>query len=194
MKKALLLTSLLIIGFNSGCTPPITVQNTTRNHQTVSQPSPAPIPVTSGSVHQLHTVQGPIITIGERSNGFIFPQYQGKVVLLQIFGKECPYCFEEMPIINNLRTKYGQRLQVVAIQAQEPMSKATASNLINKFQMHYPIIEGSNASELLFFMKETYGWNGILPYTLIIKNGVTEYSFKGKTEQQELDESIASLI
>ena len=187
MKKALL-TSLLLIAFNSGCTIP------NNSNTSVTRNAPPPSIRTSSVYHQLQTVQGPIVTVGERSNGFTFPQYEGKVVLLQIFGKECQFCFEEMPIIRNLNIKYGQQLQVIAIQAQDPMSKATASNLINRFQMYYPIIERDNASELLFFMRRTYGWNGILPYILLIKNGVTEYSFKGKVSQQELDESVRSLI
>jgi len=43
-------------------------------------------------------------------------------------------------------------------------------------------------------MQTTYGWTGILPYMLIIKNGVTEYSFSGAVSHQELDEAVRSLI
>ena len=148
----------------------------------------------ASTYHQLQTIQGPKVTIGELPTGFTFPEYKGKIVLLQFFGKECPYCFEEMPIINRLRSKYAQNMQVIAIQAQNPMSKATATNLINRFNMNYPIIEKSEASNLILFLRQTYGWTGILPYMLLIKDGVTEFSFKGKVSEQELEESIQMIL
>jgi thiol-disulfide isomerase/thioredoxin len=210
MKKTLLLSSLLFAVFNSGCAKQVVIQNGSNRAEIPIQHTPAPqvintstpeampqnVPTTvsSGNSHQLRTIRGTTVTVGERSNGFVFPQYQGKTVLLQIFGKDCPYCFEEMPIISNLSKKYGQKLQIVSIQAQDPMDKATAANLINRFQMNYPIIERDESVDLLFFIRQTYGWNGILPYTLLIKNGVTEYSFSGKAGQQELEESVRSLF
>ena len=206
MKKTLFLSSLLFTLFNAGCSKPIIIHDG-NNHANlpeqqvipqVSIPSSMPqttvVNSTTGAYHQLHSIQGPKVTVGERSNGFTFPQYKGKVVLLQIFGKDCPFCFEEMPAIHNIDNKYGRNLQVIAIQAQESMSQSEASNLINRFQMNYPIIERDEARDLLFFIRQTYGWNGILPYTLLIKNGVTEYSFSGKVSQEEIDESVQTLF
>jgi len=153
-----------------------------------------PPPSTAGNAYQLKTVQGTNIAIQERSNGFVFPQYRNKVVLLQIFGKECHYCLQEMPMIAQAQQQYGGNLQVIAVQAQDPMSQATASMLIQQHQMYYPIIDKEEAGELLYNLQETYGWRGILPYTLLIKDGVTEYSFSGEVSPQELNEAIRSLI
>jgi hypothetical protein len=99
-----------------------------------------------------------------------------------------------MPIINSITRKYSRNLQIVALQAQEAMSKETASRLIQKFQMNYPIIDKDEAKSLLYFIQKTYGWTGILPYMLIIKNGVTEYSFAGEVSHKELDSAVKSLL
>ena len=149
---------------------------------------------TAGEMHRLKSVQGPTLTVQERSNGFIFPQYQNKIVLLQIFGQDCAYCFKEMPIINRVKRQYEGNLQVIALQAQGTMNKQTASRLIQNYQMNYPIIDKDEATNLLHFMQTTYGWTGVLPYILIIKNGVTEYSFAGEVSHQELNEAVRSLI
>ena len=151
-------------------------------------------PSTAGESYQLKTVQGTTIAIQERSNGFVFPQYRNKVVLLQIFGQHCEYCLKEMPTIAQAQQRYAGSLQIVAVQAQEPMSQSTASMLIQQYQMNYPIIDKEEAIELLYFLQQTYGWTGILPYTLLIKNGVTEFSFFGEVSSQELNEAIQSLI
>jgi thiol-disulfide isomerase/thioredoxin len=165
---------------------PIPIQTPTR--------SVVVAPSTAGEAHQLRTVQGSFLTVQERSNGFVFPQYQDKVVLLQIFGQDCPYCFKEMPIINRVKRKYASNLQIIAIQAQDDMSKETASRLIQNYHMNYPVVDKNEATNLLHFMQTTYGWTGVLPYMLLIKNGVTEYSFAGEVSHQELDEAVKSLI
>jgi len=149
---------------------------------------------TAGASHQLRTVQGGTIAIQERSNGFVFPQYNNKIVLLQIFGKECEYCLKEMPMLAQVQQQYAGNLQIIALQAQDPMSPATASMLIQQHQMYYPVIDKEEAGDLLYFLQQTYGWTGILPYTLLIKNGVTQFSFFGEVSPQELNEAIQSLL
>jgi len=195
-KRKYIYSTLLLSLFATGCTSNLILTDT--NQEVRVQHQQREIiqhqPIQADNYHQLKTIQGPVITVGTRRNGFTFPQYPGKVVLLQIFGKECPYCFEELPVIANIHRQYAQKLNIVAIQAQDPMSKNTASRLINRFQMYYPIIERDNASELLLFLSNTYGWTGILPYTLLIKNGVTEYSFSGQVDKRELEEAVRSLI
>ena len=151
-------------------------------------------PSTAGNLHHLRTVQGATLTVQERSNGFVFPQYQNKIVLLEIFGKDCHYCFDEMPIINRLKQKYSGDLQIIAVQAQDAMSKQTSSRVIQQFQMDYPVVDKDEGRDLLYFLQTTYGWTGVLPYILIIKNGVTEYSVAGEVSYQELEEDIQSLL
>lgn len=205
MKKTLLLSSLLFIGLSTNACVKKQVNLPTspqvQEHPSVVAPAPQqPMPTstppvsTAGPMHQLKTLQGPIISIGERSNGFVFPNYPNKIVLLQIFGQECPHCFKEMPIIHSIKRRYANSLEVVALQAQEPMSSQDASNLIQRFQIDYPIIDKEEARPLLYRMSNSYNWNGILPYILLVKNGVTEYSFSGEVSQQELDESVRSLL
>jgi thiol-disulfide isomerase/thioredoxin len=211
MKKKPLFSSILLstILFSTGCTQ----QHLSTNKETPSTPvvesfnnvetnepsieTPTPTPTTSsGEVHQLSTVQGETITVIENGNiGFKFPQFAGKVIIFQIFGKECEFCSEELPIINQIKRQYGSRLQVVSIQAQEKMTPSELHNIINTNQIDYPIIEGGDARSLLRFITQTYGWNGILPYILILKDGATEYSFAdGGVGYKELQESVASLL
>ena len=207
MKKILLSFSLLLFGLTfNACVEKSIITNTNQPISPIVRTSIPPIPIEApsnthvvtpsitGTSHQLNTVQGTTITVQKRSNGFIFPQYQNKIVLLQIFGQDCPYCFKEMPIINRVKRKYVGNLQIIAIQAQGAMSKQTASRLIQNHQMNYPVLDKNEATNLLHFMQTTYGWTGILPYMLLIKNGVTEYSFAGEVSHQELDEAVPSLL
>lgn len=197
MKKNLLLHILLITGilFHSGCMkktlPNIESTSTTYEDR---ESNSEPLPEITGSHYQMHTIDGQTVIVGERNTGFVFPQYPEKIVLLQIFGKDCSYCFEEIPIINNLRQQYPQKLQVIAIQAEDRMSPSTASRIISQYQMDYPIVEAAEAANLLLFLNENYGWTGGLPFMQLIKNGVTEYTFSESPSAQELQESVESLL
>jgi len=147
-----------------------------------------------GEVHSLTSIRGKKIHIKEMSNGFLFPEYKNKIIILEMFGKDCPHCLRELPIIDRIRRRYRGILEVIAIQAQDRMDKFTAKNYINGHQIRYPIIEGDDAMNLQSFIQKTYGWQGILPYILIIKDGVTEFSYSGEVEYSQLEKDINSLL
>jgi len=214
MKKNLLFSPILFgsILFHTACvnkdlTPIINesprISDTTIEAQTtVSIVAPSieittPHNSTSGSKrsHKLTTVQGQTISVEELHTGFNFPDYKGKIILLQIFGKECKYCFQEMPIIARINAQYSNEIQIIALQAQDQMSQAKAQELIMTHNMNYPIIDRNEAGGLLSFITKKYEWPGILPYVMLIKDGVTQYSFgEGGVSYEELEESIKDIL
>ena len=147
-----------------------------------------------GELHTLTSIRKKVIRIGERSNGFTFPNYSGKVMILEMFGKDCPHCLNQLPVLKKIRKRYRGKLEVIAIQSQGRMSRAVASSYINRHKITYPIIEGEDATNLQYFIQSTYGWNGILPYTLVIKNGVTEFAYSGEVSYKDMRADIDSLF
>jgi thiol-disulfide isomerase/thioredoxin len=213
MKKRLLLPSILLtyMFLSTSCIQKQSIytddrpynNRSTTNSETIAytpEPTnnnyPSSSSTISGTTHQFPTIQGDSITIIENGNvGFDFPQYRGKIIVFQIFGKDCEYCIEEMPTINRINNHFSNRVKVIGIQAQGRMSPSIASNILQQHNINYPIIEGDDAKELLGFIADTYAWRGILPYTLLIKDGTTEYTFPdGGVSYQELKESIDSLL
>jgi len=199
MKKTPILSSILLssILFNTGCVQENTpVPSSTSTDRTPSEleevavvasensnPTTTvvkpPLPILQEKYRQMKTVQGETITVREHSRGFGFPIYKDKIVLVQIFGKECHYCFEEMPIVNRIQREYEGRLSVVGIQGQSPMTDQKAKDIILEHDMQYPIIDQDEAKSILVFLRDIYGWRGILPYILLIKNAEIEQVFKG---------------
>lgn len=147
-----------------------------------------------GEVHKLKSIQGKSITVVERSNGFIFPEYKNKIIILEMFGKKCPHCIKEMPTLNKLRRKYRGKLEVIAIQVENRMGKSEANRLIKRHKIHYPIIPGETATNLQYNIQNTYGWTGILPFTMVVKNGVTELSYKGRVSYREINRDIRTIL
>lgn len=209
MKKLLFFSSLIILLSMSACVKQDSLPISPQVMETV-EPTPSasinppvinnPVinnPVTINNdlpTHNLLSVQGSTILIQEQANGFIFPQLENQIVLLQIFGKTCEYCFEEMPFIRSVSNTYANRLKVISFQAQDQMSADESNRMIQNFQIDYPVIDRDEATGILKFINNTYGWNGVLPYFLLVKDGVTEYSFSGKVDQQEFESAIQSLM
>jgi len=149
---------------------------------------------TGGEVYKLKSIQGQPITIIERSNGFLFPQYPNKIIILEMFGKNCSYCIREMPTINKLHRTYRKNLEVIAIQVEGQMSPNEAKSLLRRHKIHYPIIPGDTATNLQYSIQTTYGWTGLLPFTMVIKNGVTEFTYPGSVSYSEINNDIRSIL
>jgi len=149
---------------------------------------------TGGEVHKLRSFQGKNITIVERSNGYIFPELKNKVVILEMFGKNCSHCIKEMPIMNKLHRKYRGKLEIIALQVEGEMSSMQAQALIRRHKIQYPVISGKTATNLQFHVQNTYGWTGILPFIMVIKNGVTEFTYRGQVSYKEINRDIRSII
>jgi len=166
------------------------VNETTSNSPTVENTTPIP-PPTPYKTRQMKTVQGGMITIRENNISFDFPEYRGKIVLVQIFGKECKYCFEELPTVNKIQEAYRDKLSVIAIQGQPPMTQEKAFELIRQHDMNYPIIDQDEAKSILLFLRDIYDWRGILPYILLVKDGQIEQVFQGADKSfEEISEGI----
>ena len=147
-----------------------------------------------GEIHKLKSFQGQPITIIEKKTGYLFPQFKNKIVILEMFGKNCSHCIKEIPIMNSLRRRYGNRLEIVAIQVEGKMSPFQAKAFIRRHHIKYPIISGETATNLQYNIQNTYGWTGVLPFIMVIKNGVTEFSYKGEVSSRELNRDIKSLM
>ncbi len=175
------------------CNDDLTIKKSNCDRGTISESDLKKRPK-EGEVHSLTSIRGKKIHIKERSNGFVFPEYKNKIIILEMFGKDCPHCLKELPIIKKIRRRYRGKLEVIAIQAQDRMDKFTQRSYINGNEIRYPIIEGEDATNLQYFIQKTYGWRGILPYMLVVKNGVTEFAYSGEVDYSQLKKDIDSLL
>jgi len=147
-----------------------------------------------GETHRLRSIQGKNITIIERPTGYLFPQFQNKIVILEMFGQNCSHCIKEMPVMNRLRRKYRQNLEIIALQVEGRMSKHQANTLLRRHRIHYPIIAGQTATNLQYHVQSTYGWTGILPFIMVIKDGITEFTYRGEVSYNRINKDIHSLL
>ena len=140
------------------------------------------------------SIRGKTIHVIKRERGYEFPQYRGKIIILEMFGKDCPHCTNQIPIIEKIRSKHRGKLEIIAIQSQDRMSKFIARDYINRYRIRYPIIEGEDAINLQRDIQETFGWTGILPYTLVIQDGIVKYINAGEVSYKDLQKDISEIF
>lgn len=161
--------------------------------------SPTELPVhettaTNNKRHELRSFQGKKITVVARSNGYLFPKFGDKIVILEMFGKNCPHCIKEIPTMNRLRKRYRNNLEIVAIEVDGKLSARSAKSFIRRHRIHYPLIPGDSARNLQYHIQTTFEWTGILPFMMVIKDGVTEFTYKGEVSYRRINKDIRSLL
>ena len=74
------------------------------------------------------------------------PTGDGKPVVLEVFATWCPHCQRETSILNNLYSKYGSRVHIVAVSGSQygmdensPETQADVVKFSQRFKTHYPV-------------------------------------------------------
>ncbi len=164
---------------------PITSQELSTSQSLVSS---------NNATYRLRSIQGKNITIEAGSTGYQFPEFQNKIVILEMFGKSCSHCIKEMPTMRKLKKRYGRYLEIVAVQVEGKMSKRQANALLRRHRITYPVIAGDRAKELQYHVQNTFGWLGTLPFIMVIKDGVTEFTYRGSVSYNRINKDIRSLL
>jgi len=137
------------------------------------------------------------ITIIETKEGFDFPEFKGKAVLIALFGHRCPPCIKEIPEFIELTNKHKDKndLAIIAIEVQNYPAE-DVKEFVKDHEMNYNVIAGVNHHNFISYLANRAGFpNGIrLPFLVAInKDGEVEGTQEGKLGQQELEFIIEDL-
>lgn len=118
-------------------------------------------------------------------------EWQGKIVVLNLWATWCVPCREEIPIMIKLQEKYGERGLTfigLAMDDQKPVEKYAKEMGIN-----YPILLGDIG--LGEFGRRLGNANGGLPYTVIIdRSGKIIATRLGGVDENFLENALTPLL
>ncbi len=134
----------------------------------------------------------PDFTHGSVDGSFISASdFDGKVVLVNFWATWCAPCREEMPMLVDLREKYGpQGFEVVGVAIDDV---AAAREFLSELGVAYPNVVGSvDVMETL----SNYGnASGTLPYTVLIdRDGIIRWRLMGALKEPALISEIEELL
>lgn len=106
-----------------------------------------------------------------------------KIVLITFWITNCGYCIESVSKMNKIVDKFQNKIMILGINPND--SKSSISGFIKRYRPNYQIFY--NGKEIT----DNYGVDGY-PTTIILKNGVVEYS-KGGFNEDEVIRKLESI-
>ena len=144
----------------------------------------------------LTTIEGKKIHIDIKKNGISVQEYPHKVIILDFFGKHCPPCRLEIPILGDLQKKLSKKLQIIGLHVQEPLDKNDIAELKRR-GVNYPVIDyasSRSSQEFVELLGRLTGWEGSIPYMLFFdKNGTYAGSHLGMVMEDSLEKFVNDL-
>ncbi len=119
-------------------------------------------------IMQFPTINGKIITIKGDNNllKVTNPEYQGKEVLLYLFGRDCPHCVREISQIKALARK--PNLKVIGLHAHKMIGDKALKAYAKKVGYHFDILSFKNDIIMIRYLKKNALWYGGTPTHLLI--------------------------
>ena len=151
-------------------------------------PAATPPPATCSPVLDtttITTIGGETIQVDKTAGGFIFRGYEGKIVLLEVYGDTCPHCVAAIPSYNTLQAKYPNDVVIIALESY--------GTLTNAPQQQYITIPRANTGSMFSFIQSLTGYSlQAVPYLMILdRNG--DYVYESVLADFPLD-TIDSFI
>ena len=145
---------------------------------------------------ELVSVDGEKIHIHVKQNGIEVKEYPGKVIILDFFGKNCPPCKAEMPILGDLQKRMKDKLQIIGLHVQHPLTKSDLAQL-KRSGVNYPIFDYMPVpqnQEFVEYMGKLTGWSGSIPFMLFFdRNGNYAGYHMGMADEKSLEKFIEKL-
>lgn len=119
---------------------------------------------------------------------FTLSGLRGKGILINFWATYCPYCIDEMPLIESKYRKYKEKgLVVIGINTGE--SKVAAQGYVNRLGVTFPI----GMDEVLEVTKAYQ--TGPLPRSIFIgPDGIVKGIYLGEMDEKIIEENIAKIL
>ncbi|WP_419770070.1 MAG: TlpA family protein disulfide reductase [Candidatus Marinarcus sp.] len=92
----------------------------------------------------LTTLDGKNIDINLSDNILLSKALNGKIVLINFFATWCNPCIKEIPLLNRLYEKYGDKFEIVGVLFEKDKDKTELNEFISKYKIKFPVTVGDN--------------------------------------------------
>ncbi|MRI84206.1 MAG: hypothetical protein C6I00_07290 [Nitratiruptor sp.] len=132
------------------------------------------------------------------NRGVVCKECQGKVLIMDFFGKHCPPCRASIPILSKLQKEMGDKVQIISFHVQESLTPQDLVYLRGRLGLDYPIIDmtGSEANyQFVEYIGQASGWRSTIPYMLFFApDGRYVGHHYGMVDLQSLKESVQKIM
>ena len=143
----------------------------------------------------LTTIDNKDINITETKEGLNLKEFEGKAVLIALFGHRCPPCIKEIPEFIKLTNNHKNDLAIVAIESQDHPSNAVKS-FAEEHKINYNVVAGINHGDFISYLAKRAGYTKGVPLPLLIsidKYGEVQGVQAGQLKEDELEFLVKDL-
>jgi len=196
MKKINLITIFLSasILFYSGCG---SSGGSSSNKEQTSRNETAGSQVLESTV--ITTVDGQQIQVERIENGLIFRGYEGKIVLLEVYGSSCPHCVAAIPGYNRLQNKYPNDIKVITIESYGNLNSEALRQYAQEHNIQYTTVAREASGNILGFIQAITGYSpesaGVPALLVFTRDGrLAEYYPPQDLPEENVDQLIQGLL
>ena len=146
-------------------------------------------------VYTLKTTDNKTVTVEDTKEGLKFKEFQGKAVILTLFGHRCPPCIREIPAFIALTKNHQNDLAIVALESQN-YPKDEVKEFQKKHKINYNVIAGIDYSDFITYVSGRAGYTSGIPLPLLIgidKHGEVQTVHPGELTLDELESLVKDL-
>jgi thiol-disulfide isomerase/thioredoxin len=116
-------------------------------------------------------------------------KFEGKPLIINLWGTWCAPCRLEMPQLNELAAKYGDRVTIVGISVDDGPEDIRA--FVKEFGVTYPILAGLDHADSL----EALGYYGGVPMSIFVRaDGTVSHRLMGIATTAAWERRIEALF
>jgi len=144
------------------------------------------------------TTSGKTIQVNRTAGGLVFKGYEGKIVLLEIYGDTCPFCQDAIPGYNRLQAKYPNDVYVITMESYGKLNNAGLQQYAMSHGIQYDTVAMENAGKMFPFMQDMTGYttNQGVPALLVLNRSgdLAEYLPPQILNESYVDNLVQSLL
>lgn len=143
----------------------------------------------------LTTVDLQTISLEKTENGIKFNNFENKVILLNFWATWCPPCRAEIPHLNNLKEKYKDSFEVIAVALGGKDGNLTPQDELNAFIKEYKINYIVTNSEENYKVADLLGGVRTIPTMFLFDpSGKTVQKYVGVVPEEMMESDIKKAL
>jgi len=128
---------------------------------------------------EMKDVDGNVVKIQALQHTLKVVGAENKIVLIEFFGYVCPPCLQTIPHLIELKNKYKDKIEIIAIEVPMNVSAPYAPSLrgkaLKKFVsqkgINYHVISDKESYLFTDYISQAAGWNGGIPFMMVLGKG-----------------------
>ena len=143
----------------------------------------------------LKDTEGKDYTISQYGDKFVVDGYDNKLVVFNFFATYCSGCRKEIPMLVDLKKKYGDKIQIIGVAVDNDLSNDKLKEFKEEFSSNYSMANGSkNNLEWAICSTLPAGSCNAIPLNILYTKGQYRLSEKGAGEDLGYIENVISTI